>query len=94
MPAAWARYPRRTFGVISEAIAARLSHASHTVSALPGARGETLAGIIRRGIREVGDSPRDVVAYLADNGHPSVPASRVYDVIRRDGRAGSSHARK
>jgi hypothetical protein len=127
--AAWARYPSRTFGVASAAIAVRLEAAEHalrpshsasgsrasspaavTAEARPaatrdraaaprptpprrspahrGAEGDLaemrLADAIRAGLAEVGESPREVVAWLAERGRPDVPATRVHDVIRRD----------
>lgn len=48
--------------------------------------GESLADAIRRGIREVGTEAPKVVAWLEREGRPGVPASRVYDVLRRDSR--------
>jgi hypothetical protein len=47
----------------------------------------SLADAIRAGIAEVGDSPHDVIAWLAEHGRPGVKASRVYDVLRRDAAA-------
>jgi hypothetical protein len=44
----------------------------------------SLADAIRAALAEVGESPREVVAYLAEHGRPGVKASRVHDVIRRD----------
>jgi hypothetical protein len=125
--AAWARFPSRTFGVASAAIAVRLDAAeralrpSHSASgsrltgsapvearpapsrertAAPrpsptrrspahrGAEGDLaemrLADAIRAGLAEVGEQPREVIAWLADRGRPGVKASRVYDVLRRD----------
>jgi hypothetical protein len=43
-----------------------------------------LADAIRAGLAEVGEQPREVIAWLAERGRPGVPASRVYDVMRRD----------
>jgi hypothetical protein len=130
--AAWARFPSRTFGVASAAIAVRLEAAeralrpSHSASgsragqtrltgsapaearpaatrdrtAAPrpsptrrspahrGAEGDLaemrLADAIRAGLAEVGESPREVVAWLAERGREGVPVTRVHDVIRRD----------
>jgi hypothetical protein len=121
--AAWARYPGRTFGVASAAIAARLEVAERAVrpshdatsttrptaaeTAVPAARpsrptrtrqtptqaprdagGDVatmrLADAIRAALAEVGEHPREVVAWLESHGRPGVPATRVHDVIRRD----------
>jgi hypothetical protein len=47
----------------------------------------SLADAIRSGVAEVGPNPREVVAWLAERGREGVPASRVHDVLRRDGEA-------
>jgi Protein of unknown function (DUF2637) len=115
--AAWARYPRRTFGVASAAIAARLERAEGAVrpshdatpaavaAVVPASERATVtptrpaavrreaggevaamrqADAIRAAIAEVGEQPREVVAWLAERGRPGIPATRVHDVIRRD----------
>jgi hypothetical protein len=49
------------------------------------AGGRSLAADIRDGIAAVGESPREVVAWLeAERGRPNVAPSRVYDILRRD----------
>jgi hypothetical protein len=42
------------------------------------------ADAIRAAIAEVGERPREVIAYLAAHGRPGIATTRVHDVIRRD----------
>ena len=88
---AWARYPGRAFGAVSQAIAERLP-ASDSPSDATRRRdvasgyllGLSQADAIRKALETVGaEDPRAVVAWLAENGRPVAP-QRVYDVIRRD----------
>lgn len=88
--------PKRALGAVREAVAERLPEAPQRdtqrgelehrdITATVVLTGLTQADAIRRAIAVVGDDqPREVVAYLAENGWPDVQVQRVYDVLRRD----------
>jgi len=87
--------PRRALAAVRAAVAERLPEvpdetsrgamlAHRDIPAVVVLEGLTQADAIRRAIAEVGQSPRDVVAWLDENGWPNVATQRVYDVIRRD----------
>lgn len=87
--------PRRALGAVRVAVAERLPETPARDNATAAAEhrdipativldGLTQADAIRRAIETVGDQPREIVAWLADNGWPGVAPQRVYDVLRRD----------
>lgn len=91
--AVWLRFPGRAFGATSDALAQRLpatgepSDATRRADYAAGMLvGLSQADAIRAAIETVGDRPRDVVEWLAENGRPGIATQRVYDVMRRDGK--------
>jgi hypothetical protein len=87
--------PRRALGAVRAAVAERLPEsdgatrpggelARRDIPAIVDLSGLSQADAIRRAIEVVGESPRDVVAYLGAHGWPDVATQRVYDVRRRD----------
>jgi hypothetical protein len=85
-------YPGRALAAVRASIAARVPPAGGPDDATRRAdvaagylAGLSQADAIRAAMRDAGlDSPREVVAWLADHGWPGVATSRVHDVIRRD----------
>lgn len=85
-------YPGRAMGAIRMALAERVppsdgpSDETRRADVAAGfLAGLSQADAIRAAIRAVGaDSTREIVAWLADQGYPEIPTSRVNDVIRRD----------
>ena len=89
--AAWLRFPGRAFGATSNALAQRIPATAEPLGASERRAyatgvldGLSQADAIRRAIETVGAEPRQVVAWLAENGR-EVATQRVYDVMRRDG---------
>lgn len=89
---AWLRFPARAFAAVSSAIAQRMpaSDAPSDATRQRDVAAGYLAGLsqadaIRQAIETVGaERPREVVAWLAQNGRPGVAPQRVHDVLRRD----------
>jgi hypothetical protein len=83
--------PRRAWAATSDALRRRIPDASEMLTearqrdvATGMLIGLSQADAIRRALEVVGgDSPREVVAWMAEQGRPVAP-QRVYDVMRRD----------